>query len=203
MERHWKEFPSHSKDWRKFECNENTISLNTLYVPYKKEKIKPASHHENGHENDDCHDGTKQIRPAYISKHNKERATQVNLLMITDGTDNQHYLAVKSISGLLRAITSNHNGDLYCLNCFHSYTTENKLRKYERIWEDYDFCYVKMPDEDNNILEYVPGKKSLRVPLIIYADLECLLRKINTCSNNPDKSYIEKKAMHKTSGFLY
>ena len=60
-----------------------------------------------------------------------------------------------------------------------------------------------MPDEDNNILEYVPGKKSLRVPLIIYADLECLLRKINTCSNNPDKSYIEKKAMHKTSGFLY
>ena len=88
MERNWKEFPSHSKDWRKFECNENTISLNILYVPYKKEKIKPASRHENVNENDNCQDGTKQIRPAYISKHNKERATQVNLLMITDGTDN-------------------------------------------------------------------------------------------------------------------
>ena len=57
-----------------------------------------------------------------------------------------------------------------------------------------------MPDEDNNILEYVPGKNSLRVPFIIYADLECLLKKIDTCSNNYDKSYTEKKAMHKPSG---
>ena len=40
-----------------------------------------------------------------------------------------------------------------------------------------------MPDEDNNILKYVPGEKSLKVPFIIYADLECLLKKINTCPN--------------------
>ena len=32
----WKdiEFPSHSKDWRKFECNNKTIALNILYVSY-------------------------------------------------------------------------------------------------------------------------------------------------------------------------
>ena len=54
-----------------------------------------------------------------------------------------------------------------------------------------------MPDEDNKILKYVPGKKSLKVPFTIYADLECLLKKINTCSNNPDKSYAEKKTIHK------
>ena len=58
-----------------------------------------------------------------------------------------------------------------------------------------------MRDEDNKILKYIPGEKSLRVPFIIYVDLECLLRKINTCSNNPDKSYTEKKAMHKPSGY--
>ena len=72
----------------------------------------------------------KQIRPAYISEHNKERDTKVTLLMITDGTENWHYLAVKSIPGLLRGITSNHNGDHYCLNCFHAYTSENKPEKY-------------------------------------------------------------------------
>ena len=53
--------------------------------------------------------------------------------MITDGTENWHYLAVKSIPGLLRGITSNHNSDHYCLNCFHAYTSENKLEKHERI----------------------------------------------------------------------
>ena len=61
---------------------------------------------------------------------------------------------VKSISRLLRGITSNHNGDLHCLNCFHSYTTENKLRKHEKICNDHDFCYLKMPDEDNKTLTY-------------------------------------------------
>ena len=41
--------------------------------------------------------------------------------MITDGTSNWHYLAIKNLSGLLRGITSNHNGDFYCLICLHSY----------------------------------------------------------------------------------
>ena len=58
-----------------------------------------------------------------------------------------------------------------------------------------------MPDEDNKILTYIPGKKSLRIPFIIYADLECLLQKINTCSNNPEKSYTEMKARHRPSGY--
>ena len=58
-----------------------------------------------------------------------------------------------------------------------------------------------MPDEDNKILKYISGEKSLKVPFIIYVDLECLLRKINMCSNNPDKSYTEKKATHRPSGY--
>ena len=125
----WKdiEFPAHSKDWRKFECNNKTISLNVLYVPYN------AKQEDNGNEDENGYDGTKEIRPAYISKHNNKRDTQVNLLMINDETTNWHYLAVKRISGLLRGITSRHNGDFYYLNCFHSYTTENKLRKHEKI----------------------------------------------------------------------
>ena len=55
--------------------------------------------------------------------------------MISNG-ENCHYLAVKSLSRLLRGITSNHDCDYYCLNCFHSYRTENKLnahKKYAKI----------------------------------------------------------------------
>ena len=146
-------------------------------------------------------DGTKQIRPAFISKHNKAGDTHVNLLMINDETTNWYYLAVKRISGLLRGITSRHNGDFYCLNYLHSYTTENKLRKHEPICNDHDFCFLKMPDDDNKILKYVPGKNSLKVLFIIYADLECLLQKIESCQNNPKKSYTEKKAVHRPSGY--
>ena len=37
--------------------------------------------------------------------------------MITDNKK-RHYLAVENIFGLLREITSNHDGDFYCLNSF-------------------------------------------------------------------------------------
>ena len=121
--------------------------------------------------------------------------------MITDGTTNWHYLAIKNISGLLRGITSNHDGDFYCLKCFQSYTTKRKLKKHKRVYKDYDFCDTIMPDKDNKILKHNPGEKSLKVPFIIYADLECLLQKINACQNNPDKSYTEKKAEHIPSDY--
>ena len=85
------EFPSYSKNWKKFEQSNKTITLNILFVPYN----------------------TKEIRQAYISKYNSKRDNQVILLMITDG-EKCHYLAVKSISRLLKGITSNHDGDFYC-----------------------------------------------------------------------------------------
>ena len=53
--------------------------------------------------------------------------------MITDDGENWHYLAVKIISALFRRMTLNNYGDYYCLNCFHSYRTNNKLKRHERL----------------------------------------------------------------------
>ena len=48
-----------------------------------------------------------------------------------------------------------------------------------------------MPKENNRILKYNHGEKSVKVPFIIYADLESLLEKMNTCHNNSEKSTSE------------
>ena len=58
-----------------------------------------------------------------------------------------------------------------------------------------------MPTEDNKILKCILGEKSWKVPFITYVDLECLFQKINLCQNNPEKSYTEKKAVHRPSGY--
>ena len=121
--------------------------------------------------------------------------------MISNNKKNGITLRAKSISGLLRGITSNHNGDFYCLNCFHLYTTKRRLKKHERICEDYGFCYLNMPNEDNKILKYNHGEKSLQIPFVMYAYLECLVEKIDTCQNNNDKSYTEKKAKPTPVGY--
>ena len=107
--------------------------------------------------------------------------------MIADGKK-WHYLAVKRSSALFRGITSNHKKKFYCLNCFHPFRTENKLKKHKKVCENHDYCYVEIPKEDNNILKYNHGEKSLKVPFIFYADLESLLEKMSTCHNNPKKS---------------
>ena len=70
------------------------------------------------------------------------------------------------------------------------YSTKNKL---EKVCHDHDYCYVEMPSEENKILKYNYGEKSIKAPFILYADLECLLEKMHLCQNNPEKSYTVKK----------
>ena len=49
-----------------------------------------------------------------------------------------------------------------------------------------------MPNEDNKILKYNQGKKSLKAPVMIDADLEYLLEKMHSCQDNLEKFYTEK-----------
>ena len=177
---HWNniDFPSTSKDWKKFELNNESIALNILYVPHK----------------------TGKIHLAYKSKHNLTREKQVILLMITDG-EKWQYTAVTRLSGLLRGVTGNNNGDFYCLNCFYAYRKENKLEKHKKICKNHDYCHEEMPNEDNKIIKYNQGEKSIRSPFIIYADLECLLEKISTCYNNPEESSTTEINKHTSSGY--
>ena len=120
--------------------------------------------------------------------------------MISNGK-NWHYLAVNSLSRLLRGISSNHNIDYHCLNCFNSYRTENKLNVHKKICENHEYCNIEMASPNNNIIKYNQGDKSLELTFIIYTDLECLLKKIDTCYNNPDLSSTTKINQHIPSGY--
>ena len=112
------------KAWKKFEENNKDIPLNILCVPHN----------------------TKTINLVYKSRYNCKRKNQVVLLMITngkqsDGTNKWHYIALKSVrtdhgfnhakrrlSRLFKGITSNNNGEFYCLGCLHSFRTNNALK---------------------------------------------------------------------------
>ena len=139
---------------------------------------------------------TRKIHVAYKSKHNLTRENQIILLMITDG-EKWHYPAVKNLSGLLRGITSNYVGDVYCLNCFCAYSTKNKLEE----CENHNYYHVEMPTKDNNIIKYNQGEKFIKLPFVVYADLECLLEKVSTCQNNPNESSTTEINKHTPSGY--
>ena len=100
-----------------------------------------------------------KIKP-FIDQYNWKEITLIILLMITDGKK-WHYLAVKKLSALLRGVTSNNNREFYCLNCFHSYSTKDKIKKHKDACENHDHCYIEMPKEENKALKYNHGEKSV------------------------------------------
>ena len=58
-----------------------------------------------------------------------------------------------------------------------------------------------MPSKDTKILEFNQYQKSDKALFIIYADLECLLEKIDGCKNNAENLSKSKVGEHIPSGF--
>ena len=58
-----------------------------------------------------------------------------------------------------------------------------------------------MPTKDNNIIKYNQGEKSIKLPFVVYADLEYLLEKMSTCQNNPNESSTTEINKHTPSGY--
>ena len=112
-----------------------------------------------------------------------------------------HYLVVKKLSELLRGITSKHYSDFYCLSCLHPFRTKNKIESHKKICENKDFCNVIMLSEGNKILEFNQYQKSDKTSFNVYADLECVIEKIDGCKNNAKNPSTTRVTEHIQSGF--
>ena len=87
---------------------------------------------------------------------------------------------------------SNHHGDFYCLNCLNSYTTENKLKEHEEIYNNHDSCCIQMPNWIEEILKYNPEEKSLKAPFE---------KNTNLVKTIPKSLTQKKKFRHEPSGW--
>ena len=74
-------------------------------------------------------------------------------------TDDGFNRPTRSLSRLFRGIAANHHVHLYCFNCFHSFRTDNALKRHERLCDNNDYCTVEMPTKNNNKLKYNHGEK--------------------------------------------
>ena len=72
---------------------------------------------------------------------------------------------------------------------------------HKKVCGNKDFCNVIMTSEDTKILEFNQYQKSDKAPFIIYADIECIIKKIDGCKNNPETLSSSKVSEHIPSGF--
>ena len=107
----------------------------------------------------------------------------------------------EKISTLLKGITSKCQGDFYCLNCPHSFRTENRHKSHEKECKNKDFSGTVLPSEKDNILNFDQYMEFDKIPNIIYADIESLIKKIDGCLNNPENSSTTKIGEHIPCGY--
>ena len=114
-----------------------------------------------------------------------------------------HYTLVKNKSALIASQINNHKGSReFCLNCFNSFNTPEALEKHK------DYCYnnecVKtlMPPP-NTYLRFKNFLHSEKAPFAIYADFESLIKPIDNCEPDPNKSYTKKHQKHEPISFSY
>ena len=56
----------------------------------------------------------------------------------------------------------------------------------KQVCENKDFRTIVMLSEDTKTLKFLQYQKSDKATFIIYADLECLIERIDGCKNNPE-----------------
>ena len=149
-----------------------------------------------------------KIFPLRISEYTKakkgkyERKHNIVLLLIKDG-DNSHYCLVKNESALLSSQVNNHDHKLYfCLNCLNGFDTPEKLEKHKEYCSEEESVKINMPAPDS-FIKFKNYLYSERAPFAIYADFESILKPLDTCEPNPNKSYTHKYNKHEPVSFVY
>ena len=186
------DIPAAIPDFKLFVKNNEDMALNILYVPYN----------------------TEEIRPEYISSYQFTSKNQVTLLRIIDDKGTWHFLAMKSeptedgymkpfksVSRLMCNKSSKSHENYYCYGCFHSFRYQSTLEKHTLLLKDHNYCKTRLPKEGKNIQKHKYWTKTLRMNDIIYLDLECLLHKLSSCSNDPNNSHTKNDSYHEAWGY--
>ena len=175
------EYPVSLKDIKRFEKQNPDISISVLGYS-KDEKIYP-------------------LRRSKHAMKNK-RKYNIILLLIKDG-DNSHYCLVKNESALLSSQVNKRKGKLYfCLNCLNGFDTPEKLENHKKYCEEEESVKITMPPP-NTFINFKNFVHSEKAPFAIYADFESVLKPLDNCNPDPNRSYTKKYNKHEAVSFVY
>ena len=155
----WKEteFPVSIKKIDKCEKNNPGIAVNVLFSNKKNQNIYTARRSEN----------------------NVKSKKQVSLLMIVD-CEKRHYTAIKNMSRLLSRLNGKTRSAYhYCINCFNGLWTESARDKYYEYCSSNGHVKVTKPTEKKKKLKFHDGQYQFKVPFMLYADFESILKPVD------------------------
>ena len=197
--------PVDEKDNRLTDLKKYEFSLNTKGITFpmklnhisKFEKLNPTIPGINVFSVND----NKKFYPLRMAE--KDCLNTIDLFFYEeDGVS--HYSLIKNFTRLVKTQkTASKNGTIFiCKKCFTHYTKYELLQKHILYCSNNETVSVKMPPQ-NTMLGFKNYHKQLPIPFVVYADVECFSKPINTCSPNPEKSYNYNYQKHEPSGFCF
>ena len=139
-------------------------------------------------------------RQIYICRKGGNYKRIVNLMIITENNC-KHYVAIKSLSRLLSKQNSKHKERQYfCMNCLQGFKEEKSRNEHIGYCKDNESVRIEMPHK-RPIVEYSDGQFQFKVPFIMYADFESILKPIQGPENNPRVSTTRGINVHTPSGW--
>lgn len=190
------EFPVRLRDISKFENINPQLSINVYGV---EEVFK------------DNKTTYEIVGPLYYTSN--KRNVHLNLLMITNEVGNSHYCWISNFSRLVsRQITARDGAKHFCDGCLHYFRKEEQLLHHMRF--DCNHIYTKLPTTalvldklgksvPENVLKFDNYQRQLKVPFVVYADFETMLKPIATVEPNPKESFTITTYEHIPHSFAY
>ena len=133
---------------------------------------------------------------------NTGRDYDVILMLIEEGGV-KHYCLVKSINRLLSSQeTSGKRKQHFCLSCLNPFQSQESLNKHQEYCSKHEPVKIKMPEE-GTMLKFKNYHRSEKVPFVVYADFECFIKPIQSCSPDDKESYTKQYQKHEPSSFCY
>ena len=126
-------------------------------------------------------------------------------LMLTKQGENTHNSFVKRLSALLYDQNRHNESKHFCERCLHGYSRRDLLERHKRECKGLlkSPTRTEMPKEGENKMAFKNFYKQMKAPFTVYADFECVSRKIDTCEPNNKKSFTVKTEKHEPCGFFY
>ena len=114
-----------------------------------------------------------------------------------------HYTLVKNKSALISSQINSHEHKRHlCLNCFNSFNTSESLNKHKEYCYENKSVKITMPPQ-NTYLRFKNFLYSEKAPFAVYADFESLIKPLDNCDPDPNKSYTKKYQKHEPISFSY
>jgi hypothetical protein len=144
-------------DLKKF-CKQNDISFN-LYITID-----------------------KKIIPYLTFARYERKPDHINLLLLKDD-EKSHYIYINDLSRLVRdQITKKEHHFMIYERCFYHTNNEEVFKQHQELCDHYlqhETAIPILPSEFGNIIKFNNLPRTIMAPLVYYADLEAILRKLN------------------------